>query len=78
MTDLDLSHISHRDKAEILAQALPYIRKFHGKTMVIKRQFGHTKVRYRGLAKHAAQLITLFALSNLWMERHRIIQDLQA
>jgi len=23
-------------KAEILAQALPYIRKFHGKTMVIK------------------------------------------
>jgi len=25
-----------RDKAEILAQALPYIRKFHGKTLVIK------------------------------------------
>ncbi|MBP6503951.1 MAG: acetylglutamate kinase [Rhodoferax sp.] len=25
-----------RDKAEILALALPYIRKFHGKTMVIK------------------------------------------
>ncbi len=25
-----------RAKAEILAQALPYIRKFHGKTMVIK------------------------------------------
>jgi len=25
-----------RDKAEILAQALPYIRRFHGKTMVIK------------------------------------------
>ncbi|MEN9367628.1 MAG: acetylglutamate kinase [Pseudomonadota bacterium] len=32
----DLSHIAARDKAEILAQALPYIRKFHGKTMVIK------------------------------------------
>ena len=28
--------IAPRDKAEILAQALPYIRKFHGKTMVIK------------------------------------------
>jgi acetylglutamate kinase len=28
--------ISPRDQAEILAQALPYIRKFHGKTMVIK------------------------------------------
>ena len=32
----DLSSIASRDKAEILAQALPYIRKFHGKTMVIK------------------------------------------
>jgi acetylglutamate kinase len=37
MTDNDsLAHISPRDKAEILAQALPYIRKFHGKTLVIK------------------------------------------
>ena len=35
-TDPDLSHIGPRDKAEILAQALPYIRKFHGKTIVIK------------------------------------------
>jgi acetylglutamate kinase len=32
----DLSHVPSRDKAEILAQALPYIRKFHGKTLVIK------------------------------------------
>ncbi|GAB3187028.1 acetylglutamate kinase [Hydrogenophaga aquatica] len=35
-TARDISHIQPRDKAEILAQALPYIRKFHGKTMVIK------------------------------------------
>ncbi len=33
---VNLSHISPRDKAEILAQALPYIRRFHGKTLVIK------------------------------------------
>ncbi len=32
----DTAHIAPRDKAEILAQALPYIRKYHGKTMVIK------------------------------------------
>ena len=32
----DLKHISPREKAEILAQALPYIRRFHGKTIVIK------------------------------------------
>ena len=30
------NNISALDKAEILAQALPYIRRFHGKTMVIK------------------------------------------
>ena len=32
----DVTHIPPREKAEILAQALPYIRRFHGKTMVIK------------------------------------------
>ena len=31
-----MSTIAARDQAEILAKALPYIRKFHGKTMVIK------------------------------------------
>lgn len=41
---------------------------------VIKRQFGHVKVRYRGLAKNAAQLHTLFALSNLWMVRRTLLQ----
>ena len=40
---------------------------------VIKRQFGHTKVRYRGLAKNTAQLKTLFALSNLWMVRAKLL-----
>lgn len=40
---------------------------------VIKRQFGHTKVRYRGLKKNTAQLFTLFALSNLWMVRGKLM-----
>jgi IS5 family transposase len=44
---------------------------------VIKRQFGHVKVRYRGLKKNTAQLHTLFALSNLWMARHRLLQRAQ-
>ena len=39
---------------------------------VIKRQFGHVKVRYRGLKKNTAQLNTLFALSNLWMARKKL------
>jgi IS5 family transposase len=40
---------------------------------VIKRQFGYMKVRYRGIAKNAAQVLTLFALSNLWMARRRLL-----
>ena len=40
---------------------------------VIKCQFGFVKVRYRGLMKNTAQLHTQFALSNLWMARHRLL-----
>jgi transposase, IS5 family len=39
---------------------------------VIKRQFGYTKTRYRGLAKNRAQLFTLFALSNLFLVRRKL------
>jgi IS5 family transposase len=39
---------------------------------VIKRQFGYAKARYRGLAKNAAQVTTLFMLSNLWMARRNL------
>ncbi len=40
---------------------------------MIKRQFGHVKVRYRGLVKNTAQLKTLFALSNLWQARKKLL-----
>ena len=40
---------------------------------VIKRQFGLTKVRFKGLAKNTAHVVTLFALSNLWMTRKRLL-----
>ena len=41
---------------------------------VIKCQFGFTKVRYQGLAKNTAQLVMLFALSNLWMARRHLMK----
>ena len=41
---------------------------------VLKRQFGFTKVRYRGLAKNTAQIVTLFALSNLWIARRQLLE----
>ena len=40
---------------------------------VIKQQFGYAKVRYRGLAKSTAQVLTLIALSNLWMVRRQLM-----
>jgi transposase, IS5 family len=40
---------------------------------VIKRQFGHVKTRYRGLAKNRAQIFTLFALGNLFLVRRRLM-----
>ncbi len=39
----------------------------------IQHQFGFTKVRYKGLTKNTAQLVTLFALSNLWMARRQLM-----
>ena len=41
---------------------------------VIKREFGYIKTRYRGLKKNTAQLITLFALSNIWTARRVLMQ----
>ncbi len=53
-------------KAQVRAKVEPPFR-------VIKRQFGYTKVRFRGLVKNTAQLVTLFALSNLWMARRHLL-----
>jgi IS5 family transposase len=39
---------------------------------VIKRVFGFTKVRYRGLAKNAHALFVLCALTNLYLARRRL------
>ena len=60
------------DKAEQLKASVR--AKVEHPFRVIKCQFGFTKVRYKGLAKNTAQLMTLFALSNFWMARRRILQ----
>ncbi len=43
---------------------------------VLKRQFGHAKVRYRGMAKNTAQLPALFTLANLWLVRRKLLAAL--
>ena len=65
-------------EADMLAERLEQVKasiraKVKHPFRVLKRQFGYTKVRYRGLAKNTAQLVTLFALSNLWMARRHLL-----
>ncbi|MDR7379673.1 acetylglutamate kinase [Rhodoferax ferrireducens] len=52
--------IAPRDKADILAQALPYIRKYHGKTMVIK--YGGNAMTEPALQKAFAEDVVLLKL----------------
>ncbi len=54
------SPITTSAKADILAQALPYIRKFHGKTMVIK--YGGNAMTDPALQKAFAEDVVLLKL----------------
>ncbi|OJV50091.1 MAG: acetylglutamate kinase, partial [Burkholderiales bacterium 68-10] len=52
--------LSPRDKAEILAQALPYIRRYHGRTMVIK--YGGNAMTDPALQQDFAEDVVLLKL----------------
>ena len=41
--------------------------------LVVKRLWGHAKVRYRGIGKNLAQMHTLFALANVYRFRYRLL-----
>jgi len=41
--------------------------------LVVKRLWGHAKVRYRGLRKNLAQMYTLFALANMFRARRQLM-----
>lgn len=41
--------------------------------LIMKRDFGFTKTRYRGIAKNLAKAHTMFALANLYALRHRLM-----
>jgi acetylglutamate kinase len=55
-----LDHISPREQAEILAQALPYIRRFHGRTLVIK--YGGNAMTDPALQQDFAEDVVLLKL----------------
>jgi IS5 family transposase len=71
---LDQAKASHALKDKLEKVKASVRAKVEHPFRVLKCQFGFTKVRYKGLAKNTAQLLTLFALGNLWMARKRIIQ----
>jgi IS5 family transposase len=40
---------------------------------VVKNLFKHKKVRYKGLAKNAAQMFSLFGLANLVIAKKKLL-----
>ncbi|HTN49358.1 MAG TPA: acetylglutamate kinase [Burkholderiaceae bacterium] len=60
IADTPVDHITPREKAEILAQALPYIRKYHGKTLVIK--YGGNAMTDPALQQDFAEDVVLLKL----------------
>ena len=72
---LDKRSVLYKAKRKIEKAKAQVRAKVEHPFRVIKRQFGYTKVRFRGLAKNTAQLVTLFALSNLWMARRHLLTN---
>jgi IS5 family transposase len=70
---LDKTKASHALKDKLEKVKAGVRAKVEHPFRVIKCQFGFTKVRYKGLEKNTAQLMTLFALSNVWMARRHLL-----
>jgi transposase, IS5 family len=70
---LDKKVAAHRLIDEVERAKASIRAKVEHPFRVIKRQFGYVKVRYRGIKKNTGQIVTLFALSNLWMARKKLM-----
>lgn len=64
--------LSPREEGENKALASVRAKVEHA-FRILKCQFGYRKVRYEGLAKNEAQVITLFMLGNLFQARRAVI-----
>jgi IS5 family transposase len=65
--------LSKVEKAKNAAKSKVRARVEHA-FLIIKRIFGFTKVRYRGLMKNANRLFVTSALANLYMVRRRLLR----
>jgi IS5 family transposase len=69
-----IKHDAMREAVQELETLKARIRaKVEHPFRVVKGQFGYLKVRFRGVAKNTAQVLTLFALSNLFQARRRLL-----
>lgn len=71
---LDTTRKEHRLLDEVERIKASMRAKVEHPFRVVKQQFGHAKVRYRGLVKNTARLTMLLALSNLWMVRRQLLR----
>jgi IS5 family transposase len=64
--------LTRRERAVNRARSRTRARGEHP-FLVVKRLWGFTKVRYRGLAKNLARAWTMFALANLYLVRRQLL-----
>ena len=62
----DVKRAKNRSKSKIRARVEHVFA-------VVKRLWGFSKVRYRGLAKNASRAFTALALANIYLARHRLM-----
>jgi len=62
----DAERLKNRNKSKVRAKVEHVFR-------VMKRQFGFTRVRYKGLDKNASYVFTNCALINLYLSRNRLL-----
>ncbi|MXY64674.1 IS5 family transposase [Candidatus Poribacteria bacterium] len=67
------SKLTERERSKNRTKSLVRAKVEH-QFGIIKRQFGFTKVRYRGLAKNAHRLFVVCALSNRVMARRALLK----
>jgi transposase, IS5 family len=76
-------HINRRPSRRPLTEHERHINRLRSRARarcehvfhVVKRLWGFSKVRYRGLAKNTARLFTAFALANLYLLRRRLLSQ---
>ena len=69
-----IANAKERDRAKRQERGKAQIRaRVEHPFRVVKRQFGYMKVRFKGLIKTTAQVVTLFALANLYLARRQLM-----